>query len=134
MQPKTSAALANVRVDVGDAAGVVDGVGAAFFRAPVAFPALVLYDMGLSGRVLLHLSGPAPAAHSDILDGTAESGLLVALEVGERDEDIRVHDGGAYQGRFAVFPVPNRDLDLVRPPEAVGDDDVTAGGDRVKSV
>ena len=44
---------------------------------------------------VLALTGPGAAAHADVLDGSAEAGHLVALEVGEADEHIRVHDGPA---------------------------------------
>ena len=38
--------------------------------------------------VLLHLAGPAAAAHADILEGSSESGRLMALEVVQADEDV----------------------------------------------
>ena len=56
--------------------------------------------------------------------------MLMTLEMRQRDEDIGVHHGAADACGLAVFAAHDRDLDIVRALEPVGDDDVTAGGER----
>ena len=82
----------------------------------------------VSGSVLLHLARAGAAAHADVLDGAAKAGGLVALEVGQADEDIGVHDGAADLGRLAVFAVGHRHLDLIGAAQAVADEDLAARG------
>ena len=77
--------------------------------------------------MLLHLAGPGAAAHADVLDGTPKAGRLVALEVGQADEHIRVHDGTADLGGLAVFAARHRHLHLIGAAQAVGDEHLTAG-------
>ena len=52
----------------------------------------------------------------------------MALEVGQADEHIRVHDGTADLGGLAVFAARHRHLHLIRAAQAVGDEYLTAGG------
>ena len=56
--------------------------------------------------------------------------MLMTLEMRQRDEDIGVHHGAADACGLAVFAAHDRDLDIVRALEPVGDDDVTASGER----
>ena len=123
------AAHALVRVDAGLAV-LAEGGGAvgADPGTGMAAHALFLLDEGLAGVVLLHLAGPAAAAHADVLETSAHAGLLMPLEVGEGDEDIRVHDGPADLGLLHVFAACHGDGDLVVALEAVADEDVAAGG------
>ena len=104
-----------------------DGVLGALFGALAATHAALGGDVGLSCRVLFHLAPAASAAHADVLDGPAEAGHLMALEVAQADEDVRVHDGPADLGGLHILPALNRDLDVVAPLQAVGDDHLTAG-------
>ena len=124
-----AAALALVVVDDSLVLLVVgNGVGAALLGAAVAAPAQALLHCRLAGGVLLHLAGPGAAAHADVLDGTPKAGGLVALEVGQADEHIRVHDGAADLGGLAVFAARHRHLHLIGAAQAVGDEHLTAGG------
>ena len=107
---------------------VVDGVGAALLGAAMTAAAEVFLHRRVAGGVLLHLAGAGAAAHADVLDGTAEAGGLVALEVAQADEDVGVHDGAADLSGLAVFAVRHRHLHLIGAAQAVGDDDLTAGG------
>ena len=84
--------------------------------------------MGLAGVVLLHFSGPAAAAHADVLQRAAEARLLVALEMAQGDEHVGVHHGPADPGLLHIFAAAHRHLRLVVALEAVGDDDLAAGG------
>ena len=77
--------------------------------------------------MLLHLARTGTAAHADVLDGPAEAGRFVALEVGQADEHIRVHDGTADLGGLAVFAARHRHLHLIGAAQAVGDEHLTAG-------
>ena len=123
-----AAALALVVVDDSLVLLVVgNGVGAALLGAAVAAPAQALLHCRLAGGVLLHLAGPGAAAHADVLDGTPKAGGLVALEVGQADEHIRVHDGAADLGGLAVFAARHRHLHLIGAAQTVGDEHLTAG-------
>ena len=77
-----------------------------------------------------HLARARAAAHADVLERAAEARMLMTLEMRQRDEDIGVHHGAADACGLAVFAAHDRDLDIVRALEPVGDDDVTAGGER----
>ena len=107
---------------------VADGVGAALLGAAMTAAAEVFLHRRVAGGVLLHLAGAGAAAHADVLDGTAEAGGLVTLEVAQADEDVGVHDGAADLSGLAVFAVRHRHLHLIGAAQAVGDDDLTAGG------
>ena len=73
-RPDTAAAASASRlIDVGLALFVSDGIRTAFLGAAFAVTAERLIDNRFSRRVLLHLAGPASAAHADILDGTAKT-------------------------------------------------------------
>ena len=102
-------------------------MGADLGAGPAA-DALLLLDEGLAGVVLLHLAGPGAAAHADVLQGAAHARLLMALEVGQGDEHVRVHHRPADLGGLHVLAALHRDLHLVVALQAVGDQDVAAGG------
>ena len=77
-------------------------VGADLPTLAAAHAQLLLY-MGLTGVVLLHLTGAAAAAHADILQRAAKAGRLVTLKVGKRHKDIRVHNRLTDLRLFDVF-------------------------------
>ncbi len=106
----------------------------ALLLAAAAAPAGVRGDLRLATGVLLLLPRPGPAAHADVLDGAAEAGHLVALEVGQADKHIGVHNGPADFGLFHIFTACDRDLHVVGALEAVADEDGTAHRQRRKAV
>ena len=88
----------------------------------------------LSAVVLFHFPGPAPTAHADVLQASAEPGHLMPLEVAETDKYVRIHNGTAnlcflYQ-RTAFY----RNTDIIRPLQPVSDNDVTARGQQIKPI
>ena len=99
-----------------------------------AADAAVLVDVGFARRMLLHLARSAAAAHADVLERPAEAGLVVPLEMGERDKDIRVHDRAADLGILHMDAARHGHLHVVGPLEAVGDDDLAAGRERAETV
>ena len=107
---------------------VGDGIGAALLGAAVAAAAQALLHLRVSGGVLYHLARARAAAHADVLESTAEAGGFVALEMGQADKDICVHDGAADFCRLAVFAVRHRHLCFIGAAQAVRNDDLTAGG------
>ena len=129
-----AAALADILVDTRLVVLVSDGVGATFLCAAAAAPAKVLVDRHLARRMLFHLSGAAAAAHADILDGAAEARHFMALEVGETDHDVGVHQRAPDFRLFHILTVLYRHLDFVGAAQAVGDDDLAARGDGVEAV
>ena len=98
----------------------------ALLLAPAAPPAGVIVDVGLAAAVLLLLARPGAAAHANVLDGPAEAGHLVALEVGQADEDIGVHHRPADAGLLDILAAGHRHGDVVGALEPVGDDDGAA--------
>ena len=84
--------------------------------------------------MLLHLARPGAAAHADVFQRAAHACLLMALEVGQGDEHVGVHDGPADLGGFYILAALYGDLHLVGALQTVGDDDVAAGGVRGKAI
>ena len=80
-----------------------------------------------------HLARAGAAAHAEILDRAAEARRFVALEVRQRDHDIRVHQRTADLGGGDVFAV-HGDVDVVRALQTVGDQQVAADGIGVEAV
>ena len=76
------AAHALIRIDGGLAvlAELGRAMGTDLGAGPAA-DALLLLDKGLAGVVHLHLAGPGAAAHADILQAAAHTGLLMALSL-----------------------------------------------------
>ena len=50
-------------------------------------------DNGFSFPMLLHLTGAGTAAHTQVFQRATKAGLLMTLEVAERNNDVCVHDG-----------------------------------------
>lgn len=107
-----------------------DGAVCADTCAHAAADARVLVHLRLACIVLLHLAGARTAAHADVFQAAAEAACLVALEVGQRDKHIRVHDGLSDFGLLDVFAALNRHIRFVRALQTVRDDDMAAGGER----
>ena len=84
--------------------------------------------------MLLHFSGTASAAHTDVFDGTTETGGFMTFEMGQADKDVGVHNRVSDEGRLAVLSVYDRNFHLVGSSKTVTDDDLTAGGDRVEAI
>ena len=122
-----AAAHALVRVDGGLAIRAELGRAmGADFGAGLAANALFLLHKGLAGVVLLHLARPGAAAHADVFQRAAHARLLVALEVGEADEHVRVHDGPSDFGLRHVLAALHGDGHLVGALQPVGDEHVAA--------
>ena len=84
--------------------------------------------------MLLHFAGAAAAAHAQVLHSAAETGDLVALEMAQHDDDVRVIQGPADIRLLAVNAVGHRHDHIVRALQAVGDDIMAAGGHIVEAV
>ena len=84
--------------------------------------------------MLLHLSGPAAAAHTDILQRAAKSGGFVPFEVVQTDKDVRVHDGPADLGLLHKLTASHGYVGLICSFQTVCNDDVTACGEHVEPV
>lgn len=113
---------------------VGDSVLPALLDALAAACAALLLHHRLSAGVLLHLAPAAPAPHANIFQRTAEPGLLMALEVAQADEHICVHDGAADLSLLHILAPRHRDLYVIIAPQAVSNDDLTAGGEGGKPV
>ena len=58
----------------------------------------------------------------------------MALEVGQGDEHIGIHDGAADLGGLHILAARHRHLHLVVALQTIGDEDLTAGGHGVEAV
>ena len=125
-----AAAGAGVMVDMALFVRDPRAVVGADLRARTAADAKIGLHIRLAVGVHGHLARARAAAHADVLERAAEARMLMTLEMRQRDENIGVHHGAADACGLAVFAAHDRDLDIVRALEPVGDDDVTAGGER----
>ncbi len=130
-----TAADAKVVVDAGDFLCVIaDCAVRTLLDALAAGFAHVAIDRGFAVAMLLHFACAGAAAHADVFQRAAKTSRLVALEVVERHEDIRVHDRLTNLRLFDVLGARQRNELFVEPLEPVGDDDLAAGGGHGKSV
>ena len=108
-------------------------VGTVLCTGPAAYTAFLI-DRRFPAVVHLHLSGTGTASHSDIFEGTAKSGCLMSLEMIQRNEDVRIHNGSSDLRIFHKLTALHRYIGLVRTFQSVGDDDLTSGRKRGKSI
>ena len=94
----------------------------------------ILIDMRFSGTVHFHFAGTGAAAHTDIFQSTAETGAFMALEMGECDEHVCVHNSPADFGFFYIFAAFHRYVDFIGAFQAVRDDHMASGGERREAV
>ena len=95
-------------------------VGTLLLALP-ASPAGVGGNLRRSTAVLLGFARPGAAAHADIFDGPAKAGHLMALEVGQTDKHIRIHNGTTDFRLFHVLAAPYRDIHVIGALQAVAD-------------
>ena len=84
-----------------------------FLLTAAAAPAELFLDVWFSTAVLIGLTGARTAAHADIFDRTAEAGHLMALEMGQADENICIHDSTSDLGCFYIFTAFYRNFDII---------------------
>ena len=80
-----------------------DGTMGAAGQAGSAAGTVLLVDDGCDSRVLLKFSLAARTAHRQILDGSAEAGQFVTLEVTDGDQVVRFEDLDPDVGAFQQF-------------------------------
>ena len=112
----------------------VQGVVRALLEAHFAADAEVLVEFRLAVAVHGHFARARGAAHGEVLDRAAHAGQLVALEMVQRDDHVRVGDGAADLRGLEVDAVRDGEFDLVVALQAVADDHVAARGERAESV
>ena len=84
--------------------------------------------------MLLHFSGSGSSAHADVFDGAAKSRHLVSFKMGQRNQNIGVHDGSPDESGFAVHSARHRHLHIIRSSQPVRNDDLTSRRCRVEAV
>src|SRR5450756_1811370 len=94
------------RKDTGTASGALDNV-----------------DTRLGFRMHLHLATPRTTAHAEIFERAAEAGLLMPLEVRERDNDVGIGNCSTDLGCITALEM-NGNLAVIRALETVGNDNV----------
>ena len=103
------------------------------FHADVASDAVVRFNLWLGRGVQFQFAGNGSSSHTEIFQCSAKSGLLVSLEVGHADDDVGVGDGCTDFGSLAILSV-NRNFAVVSAFQAVGNDDLALGGNRIEAV
>lgn len=99
-----------------------------------AADAVVAVDDRLGVAVHLEFAAYRTAAHAEVLEGAAETCLLVALEVGERDDHIGIRKCGTDFGGGTEFGIVEGNLTVINTFETVGDNDGGLDYDRVEAV
>ena len=112
----------------------MQGVVRALPEAHFAADAEVAVEFRLAVAVHGHFARARGAAHGEVLDRAAHAGQLVALEMVQRDDDVRVGDGAADLRGLEVDAVRDGEFDLVVALQPVADDHVAARGERAESV
>ena len=129
-----AAALTLLGIDPGLLILIADGIGTAFLGTTLAALTFLFIYVGLAAVMLLHFSGTASAAHTYILNGTAETCHLMALEMIKGNEDVCIHNGTSYICFLAILRIGNIYDDVVSSPQTVGYNDLAAGGHGIKAV
>ena len=124
--PATAHALRPV--DVHDAALQLGAFVGTVLGAGAAANAFFGVHLGAALAVHLPLAGIGAAAHAQVLHGAAEAGFLMALEVVQGNDDIGIHDGPADFGGLYVLAAHHGHIHIVGALQAVGDENMAAGG------
>ena len=111
----------------------MNGIVAAMFDAYITTLTTFDVDSGLRCRVKFKFAPHAGASHAEVLQCTAESGLLVSFEVVHGNDNICIGNGGTDFGSFAIFTV-DFDFTVFGPFQAVGDNHIAFGGNRIETV
>ena len=120
----------NGTLAVGDRWSTVSANGYAF---AAAYALLLLYHH-FAVAVHFHLTGPAAAAHADILDGAAEAGHFVTLEVGESNDNISVCQCTAHLCFLHQLTIRYREECFIGTLQTIGDNSMTADTEWIESV
>jgi hypothetical protein len=110
-----------------------NGVRSALPYTHAAADAGVLVDGRLAVAVHFPLAGGGAAPHAQVLQRPADAGALVAFEVRQADDRLRVHHGAADEGVVAVL-APDGNAHEIRAQQAVRDDHVAARLQRREAV
>ena len=129
-----AAALADILVDDRLACFIGNGIRAAFLRTASAGHAEFRIHFRFSVIVLRHLARAAPAAHADVLDGSAKARTLMPFKMVQGYEYIRIHYGMTDIGLLAIDAVRYRYRNIIGSAQAVADDDLAARADRIEAV
>ena len=84
--------------------------------------------------MLLHLSGTASAAHSDILQCTAKAGCFMTLKMAQTDKNICIHDCVSDVCSLAVLAIYNRNFYLICSANSIRNNNLTTGRNCIKSI
>ena len=129
-----SAALTFVVIDNRFSIQICNRIASALLCTASAAAAFFQIDSRLSAGMLLHLACTAAAAHADIFDGTAKSGRFMSLKVRQADKNIRIHNCTSDLRCRTILCIRNRYFYLVRTPQTVSDQNLTACCDGIKAV
>ena len=130
-----TAALTEIRVDMRFTVFIIiNRVAAAFFSTAAAATTDGLIDGRHSFIMLVHFTGTAAAAHTDVFAGSAKTSALMPFEMRKGNQDICIHNGPADERGLTVLTVGYRDFHIILTAQAVSNDNMAAGGNRVETV
>ena len=113
---------------------ICDRITSAFFRTTLAASTDICFDNRFATVVLRHFSSAAAAAHTNILDSSAETSRFMPFKMGKTNENISIHNGTSNSGGGAIFCIFYRNFNVICSAKSVTDNDLTACGNGVKSV
>ena len=111
----------------------MDGIVVATVLANLAADALVFLNPRLSSSVHVSFACYTTRPHADILERTTKSGLFMALEMRETDEDIRLGNSCSDMRLWAVFAL-DIDDSFVFSAQAIGNDHIGPGSNRIETI
>ena len=123
----TTGALCQVNVHLAVILQNGCAMGAAIGADTATYAVFLVYHGTASGVHFL-FALKRTAAHADILQRTAEAGSLVTLEMVQGDENVGIHYGTADLGFLHVLATHYGDSNIVSALQAVGNNDLAAGG------
>ena len=94
----------------------------------------ILIYVRFSGTVHFHFACTGTASHTDVFQCTAKSGGFMAFKMGEGNENVRIHNCAADFGLFHILAALHRHQRFIGSFQAVGDQYLAAGGERIKAV
>ena len=94
----------------------------------------ILICMRLSGTVHLHLACTGTAAHSDVFQSAAESGSFMAFKMSQGNKYVCIHDCTADLRFFYILAALHGYQLLICSFQAVCDQNLAAGCERMETV
>ena len=113
---------------------ICNRITSALFRTTAATTTDIFMDGRLSAGMLLHFSGTASTAHTNIFKGAAKACCFMSLKMTQADKNICIHDCMSDQCGLAILTIHYRYLYFIRTSHAITDNDLASCCNRIKSI